>query len=98
MVAHPARRVGRPVSRRSGGATAAVFDAQQPARAAHALRPAGAALVVAHRRGDPLEHLLLGLALRAVLLRTGLQERQKRMLVHEFVPDFVMEIVTIRSQ
>src|SRR3954447_12787013 len=94
----PPRPGVRPRSRRSGGAAAAATDAQQPARAAHALRPAGTALVVAHGVGDALEDLALALPLRPVPLRVGLQERDKRVLVHGNDPDFVMEIVTIGSQ
>jgi hypothetical protein len=79
---------------RSGGATAAVVDPQQPARAADTPRPAGPALIVAHRGGDPLEHLTLALAVRGLVLRAHLQEWDKGVLVHGNDPDFVMEIVT----
>src|SRR5262245_51136923 len=77
----PPRR-GRSCVCRSGGATVMLVDAQQPARAADALRAARTALVVAHGVGDALEHLALGLALRRVGLRARLEERQKRVLVH----------------
>jgi hypothetical protein len=78
----PPRRVGRPLSRGSGSATAVAVGTEQPASTAHARRAAGTALVVAHRGGDPLEDLALGLARRAVVLRARLQERHKGMLVH----------------
>jgi hypothetical protein len=83
------------LTRRSGGATAAAVDVEQPARVADTPRPAGATPVVASVGGEPLEHLALRLALRGTGRRTGLQEGQKGMLIHGMSPDFVMEIVTM---